>query len=315
MAEKNKALFDELARLQSEQRNPATENIDLADSLEIVQLLSVEDQKVAHAVAACHADIAKAIDYVTQAFRTGGRLIYVGAGTSGRLGVLDAAECPPTFGAPPSQVQGIIAGGDAAMFVAQEGAEDSLEHGQDAIIQMDVSARDVVCGLAASGRTPFVHGALREAQKRGAVTMFIVCVPKSQLKLASEPEVIIAADVGPEAIMGSTRLKSGTAQKMICNMITTGAFIRSGKIYKNVMVDLMATNQKLHERARRIVHLVTGLSYDDADSALKQADGNVKKAIFMHYCKMNADEADAELKTHQGFLRKALEAFHKTTKL
>ncbi len=308
MGNRDKALFDYLARLQSEQRNPDTNEIDLASAEDIVHLMNREDAKVAEVVAGASKEISKVIDQVAESFQNNGRLFYIGAGTSGRLGVLDASECPPTFGANPEMVQGHIAGGPQAMFVAQEGAEDSSEKGTELIQSLEITQDDFVCGLAASGRTPFVHGSLAEASKRGAGTAFIFCVPKVQVQMQIEPDYLISLPVGPEAIMGSTRLKSGTAQKMVCNMITTGAFIRGGKVYENVMVDLQITNQKLAERARRIVMMFTELSYDSASELLEKANNNVKKAIFMHFSGSDAETAEMTLVKHKGFLRAALES-------
>jgi N-acetylmuramic acid 6-phosphate etherase len=302
--ERNKDLFEQLQKLGTEQRNPRSMGIDLASAREIVDIINAEDQTVADAVATRSDEIAIAIDLVRDALATGGRLIYTGAGTSGRIGVVDASECPPTYGSEPSQVVGVIAGGRAAIFEAQEGSEDSSDDGADTMREMKVGPNDVVCGLAASGRTPYVHGTLEYARSVGAKTVFVCCVPAEQVKLPIEPDVMIDVVVGPEVIMGSTRMKSGTAQKMVCNMITTGAFIRMGKVYENVMIDLMLSNKKLQERSRRIVMLLTGLDYDQASDVLDQAGGHVKTAMVMALTGTDAASARELLKANDGFVRK-----------
>ncbi len=301
----NDSLFEQIKKLSTEQRNPATEEIDLADSLKIVELINHEDLKVAEAVGQKKKVIAEAIDVVTAQLRRGGRLLYFGAGTSGRLGVLDAAECPPTFGTSPDLVQGFIAGGMEAMFVAQEGAEDYEENGEKDVTLSGVNERDAVVGLAASGRTPYVHGALKSAGEKGAKTIFITTVPEEQLRLTAD--IIIDVPVGPEVIMGSTRMKSATAQKMILNMISTGSMIRLGKVYQNVMVDLMQTNQKLVERSKRIIMMFSGVSYEEAGELLMQAGGNVKTALIMAVCGENADRARELLRENDGFIRRVIE--------
>ncbi|MEX2603723.1 MAG: N-acetylmuramic acid 6-phosphate etherase, partial [Gracilimonas sp.] len=302
-----KILFDQLEKLATEGRNPHTEQIDLASAKEIARLINNEDKIVADRVENKIDVIAEVIDLVSDAFQIGGRLLYFGAGTSGRLGVLDAAECPPTFGTIPEQVQGFIAGGNEAMFVAQEGAEDSEEHGQNAIEMAKVSPPDVVCGLAASGRTPYVHGALKEAAMLGCKTILVTTVPANQIDI--EVDYLIDVPVGPEVIMGSTRMKSGTAQKMVLNMITTGAMIRQGKIYENVMVDLMLTNKKLEERAKRILMIFSNIDYDRADELLSQAGGHVKTALLMALGDLDTFQAKKLLRNHNGFVRKALLSF------
>lgn len=305
MGKKNQDLFDKLRKLDTEQRNPASMEIDLADAREIARLINDEDRKVADRVGTRLEPIARAIEMVKEALQRGGRLIYAGAGTSGRLGVLDAAECPPTFGTDPEQVVGLIAGGEAAMFVAQEGAEDFEENGADAMEEIDLTADDVVCGLAASGRTPYVHGALKEARNRGCPTIFVTTVPADQIDL--EVDVLIDVPVGPEVIMGSTRMKSATAQKMVLNMITTGAMIRQGKVYENVMVDLMLSNRKLEERAKRIIMMFSGLDYEEAGRILQEAGGHVKTALLMALGDLSRRRAAGLLEKHDGFIRKALE--------
>jgi N-acetylmuramic acid 6-phosphate etherase len=297
-------LFNQLNKLNTEQRNPDTLDIDLADALTIAKKINDEDKKVADAVSNRLPEIAQAIDWVAQSLAVGGRLLYFGAGTSGRLGVLDAAECPPTFGTQPEQVQGFIAGGEAAMFVAQERAEDSEELGAADLNKLAPNATDVICGIAASGRTPYVHGAIKRAREIGCKTIFVTTVPREQLNLISD--AIIDVPVGPEVIMGSTRMKSATAQKMILNMITTGAMIRQGKVYENVMVDLMLTNAKLVERAKRILMTFTSLDYISATQVLDAANGHVKTALVMALTNTNKEEAEAKLEANGGFIRKAL---------
>lgn len=296
-------LFHQLRKLDTEQRNAATQQIDLADASEIVRLINEEDKKVAFEVEKKLNEIAEAVELVHQSFKEGGRLIYAGAGTSGRLGVLDAAECPPTFGTDPEQVQGLIAGGRQAMFVAQEGAEDKESNGREAVEEINIGPDDVLCGLAASGRTPYVLGALKEARESGAFTIFVTTVPAAQSP--AEADIIIDIPVGPEVIMGSTRMKSATAQKMVLNMITTGAMIRQGKVYENVMVDLMQTNEKLKERAKRIIMMFADCTYDEAAETLQQAHGHVKTALLMKLAGISQKEAAAQLEKHNGLIRKA----------
>jgi N-acetylmuramic acid 6-phosphate etherase len=243
---------------------------------------------------------------VVATFREGGRLIYVGAGTSGRLGVLDASECPPTFGSDPEMVQGVMAGGYGALVRAVEGAEDREAEGEQAMRERHVGPKDTVIGLAASRRTPFVVAALRAARALGARTAYVTCTPRSEFKL--DVDVAICPEVGPEALMGSTRMKSGTAQKLVLNMITTAAFVRMGKIYENMMVDLMATSEKLVERSRRTVMTVTGVDYDTAADAIARAGKSVKTAIVMLKLDCSREEAEARLERADGFVRAAIEA-------
>ena len=275
----------------TERRNPRTANIDLASAIEIVDLMNAEDRTVADAVASQREQIAQVVSLTEDAFRRGGRLFYAGAGTSGRLGVLDASECPPTFGSDPEMVQGLIAGGFPAILRAQEGAEDSPAGGAAVMDEHDVGERDVVVGIAASGTTPYVHGALERARARGARTAIVACTPVSE-KLIATVDVAIIAIVGPEVVTGSTRLKAGTATKMILNMITTGAMIRIGKTYGNLMVDLKATNAKLKDRSERIVVEVCNVSREDARALLEAAGQRVKTAIVMQ--KLGVDRAGAE---------------------
>lgn len=305
MENKKQQLFSQLKDLDTEQRNANTREIDLADSLEIARLINAEDQKVALAVEKKLPDIAKAIDLIKQAFDNGGRLIYAGAGTSGRLGILDAVECPPTFGTDPHQVTGLVAGGKEAVFRSQERAEDYESNGRDALREINLTSEDIVCGLAASGRTPYVHGALKEAKETGCHTLFVTTVPASQITI--EVDVMIDIPVGPEVIMGSTRMKSGTAQKMVLNMLTTGAMIRKGKVYENVMVDLQLSNRKLEERSKRIVMMFTGVDYEQAGKWLEKAGGHVKTALVMNLAEMERSEAEQKLEEHDGFIRKILQ--------
>lgn len=301
---KDQSLFKQLETLLTEQRNPASSEIDLADSREIVSVINSEDKKVAHSVERRLDEIASAIDTIVRQLKKGGRLLYFGAGTSGRLGVLDASECPPTFGTNPDTVQGFIAGGKEAMFIAQEGAEDSEEEGKNEVEEVHVSAKDVVVGLAASGRTPYVHGAIKAAKDIGAPTIFVTTVSADQVDL--QVDHMIDIPVGPEVIMGSTRMKSATAQKMVLNMFTTGAMILLGKVYQNVMVDLQLTNKKLEERAKRIVMMLAKLTYDEAAGYLEKADYHVKTALLMALGNLDRNKATEELKRHNGFIRKAL---------
>ena len=298
-------LFNKLEKLATEQRNLDTLGIDVASPEEIVRLINQEDQKVAELVSKRLDVIAEAVEVISESFNLGGKLFYFGAGTSGRLGVVDASECPPTFGSPADQVQGFIAGGKDAMYTAQEGAEDLQENGEQEIQEKKIFPPDVVCGLAASGRTPYVIGVINEAKKRGCKTILVTTVPKEQLDV--EPDFIIDVPVGPEVVMGSTRMKSGTAQKMVLNMLTTGAMIRQGKVYENVMVDLQLTNKKLVERAKRIIMMFTDLTYDDATSYLEKADNHVKTAIVMAIGKVDANKAKEVLENNNGFIRTAIE--------
>ena len=297
--------FEEFARIATEQRNPRTRDLDTLDVPGILARLNAEDATVPAAVTRELPHVARAVELVVASFREGGRLFYVGAGTSGRLGVLDASECPPTFGSDPEQVQGIIAGGYGALVRAVEGAEDRAEEGAQAMVKCGVGPRDTVIGLAASRRTPFVVAALARARSLGARTAYVTCTPRSEFAL--EVDVAICPEVGPEAVMGSTRLKSGTAQKLVLNMITTTAFVRSGKVYENMMVDLMANSAKLVERSRRTVMTVTGCDYDAAARVIESAGESVKTAIVMLKLGCARDEAESRLRRVGGFVRAALE--------
>ncbi len=300
----DRSRFDEFARLATEQRNPRTRDLDTLDVPGILARISAEDRTVPEAVGREIPHIVAAVELVVASFRAGGRLIYVGAGTSGRLGVLDASECPPTFGSDPRMVQGIIAGGAPALVRAVEGAEDRAEDGERAIEDLAVDARDTVIGLAASRRTPFVVAAIARARARGARTAYVTCTPRHEFAL--EVDVAICPEVGPEVVMGSTRMKAGTAQKLVLNMITTAAFVRMGKVHENMMVDLMANSRKLVERSRRTVMTVTGADYDAAARAIDAAGGSVKTAIVMVTCGSTRAEAEARLARADGFVRAAL---------
>ncbi|HET7240346.1 MAG TPA: N-acetylmuramic acid 6-phosphate etherase [Gemmatimonadales bacterium] len=289
------------ARL-TERRNPRSATIDTASSLEIVDLIGAEDAGVPAAVARARAEIARAIDLVEAAFRAGGRLIYVGAGTSGRLGVLDASECPPTFGTPPEMVVGVIAGGYPALVRSVEGAEDDVNAGLGEMDARKVGSDDVVVGIAASGTTPFVRAALSRAQTLGAGSVLVTCAEPPAL-LRETCDVCIVVKVGPEVVTGSTRMKAGTATKLVLNTLTTGAMIRIGKTYGNLMVDLRAWNDKLIDRSQRIVMETTGLPRDEARAVLDAAGGRVKTAIVMARRGVSGDEADRLLAEHQGRLR------------
>lgn len=297
-------LFRKLEHLLTEQRNPRSRFIDTSNSLEIVKIINEEDKFVAQCVEKRLPVIASAIDTIVEQLKIGGRLLYFGAGTSGRLGVLDAAECPPTFGTDPDTIRGYIAGGEKAMFVAQEGAEDKEENGIADLKRIHVDSKDVIVGLAASGRTPYVHGVLKEAKKLGCPTIMITTVSAEQVDL--EADFMIDVPVGPEVIMGSTRMKSATAQKMILNMLSTGAMIRLGKVYENVMVDLQLTNKKLEERAKKIVMMLANVSYDEAGEWLYKANSHVKTALVMAITGLSYEEAGIKLAENDGFIREAL---------
>ncbi|HEX5831266.1 MAG TPA: N-acetylmuramic acid 6-phosphate etherase [Gemmatimonadaceae bacterium] len=289
----------------TERRNPRSADVDLASPLEIVDLINAEDAGVAHAVATQRERIAEAVEVAEQTFRRGGRLFYVGAGTSGRLGVLDASECPPTFGTDPEMVQGIIAGGLPALTRAQEGAEDVAERGAQAMDEHGVRAGDFVVGIAASGTTPYVRASLERARALGARTAIVACSPPPPETLAVT-DIPIVALVGPEVVTGSTRLKAGTATKMILNTITTGAMIRLGKTYGNLMVDLRATNLKLEDRSERILMEVCGVDRAGARRLLNAANGRVKTAIVMHKLGLDQPAADAALERAGGVIRRVI---------
>jgi N-acetylmuramic acid 6-phosphate etherase len=289
----------------TEQRNPRTTRIDQLSTVEVVDLINAEDRMVAEAVREERQSIARAVDLVTATFRDGGRLFYIGAGTSGRLGVLDATEMPPTYGTDPDMVQGIIAGGFDALLRAQEGAEDSRAQGARDLEARGVRAGDFVLGIATSGTTPYVHGALARARELDARTGFLLCTHPSQALLDTH-DVVIAPLVGPEVITGSTRMKAGTATKMVLNTITTGAMVRLGKVFGNLMVDLQVTCEKLRDRGQRILMETLGLDPKAAESLLERAGGHVKTAIVMGRLQIDADEARARLREHGGVLARVV---------
>jgi N-acetylmuramic acid 6-phosphate etherase len=289
----------------TEQRNPKTQSIDVAATLEIVELINAEDARVAPAVRAVGAELARAIDLVVATFQRGGRLIYVGAGTSGRLGVLDASECPPTFGTPPEMVVGVIAGGYGALVKSSEGAEDDVNAGMAAMDQARVAAPDFVLGIAASGTTPFVRAALSRAQTIGATTGLVSCSDPPQV-LRETCDVLILPKVGPEALTGSTRMKAGTATKLVLNTISTAAMIRLGRAYGNLMVDLIALSDKLRDRGERIVMECGGVDRAAARAAIEAAGGSVKVAIVMVRKRVGKAEAERVLAAAGGFVRRAV---------
>jgi N-acetylmuramic acid 6-phosphate etherase len=289
----------------TERRNPRTVGLDVASPLEIVDLLNAEDRRVPEAVHAARVEIAAAIELVVAAFRQGGRLVYVGAGTSGRLGVLDASECPPTFGTPPDMVVGLIAGGDSSLTRSQEGAEDDEAAGAQAVEERVVGARDVVVGIAASGTTPFVRAALHRARQLGARAVLVTCAdPPADLVRTCDQ--VIAVRVGPEAVTGSTRLKAGTATKLVLNTLTTGAMVRLGKTYGNLMVDLQALSAKLHDRGERIVMEVCGVDRARARGVMDAADGSVKLAIVMARRGVDVAQARRLLEAAGGIIRRVI---------
>lgn len=304
-------VFQELAHLTTEARNPDSTDLDRMSVREILELINREDAKVASLVGAEIPHIEQAVDLVVTAFRSGGRLIYVGAGTSGRLGVLDAAECPPTFGSDPAMVRGMMAGGTGALVQAVEGAEDDTGAAVRGIQELQVTERDVVAGIAASRRTPYVLTAVAEARRRGAKTVYITMNPRDSIDF--EVDVAICPVVGPEVLMGSTRMKSAVAQKMTLTMITTAAFVRMGKTYENMMVDLMATSAKLRERGKKVVMTVTGVDYDQAAEALERAGGSVKLAVTMIHTGLPEAETRELLEKADGFVRRAIEIHGKGT--
>jgi len=305
MSKTSKELFEEIAKLTTEQRNPKSMDIDARSTAEILKIINDEDKTVPLAVEAELPYIEQAVEIIVKALKNGGRLLYFGAGTSGRLGVVDASECPPTFGTPYGMIEGYIAGGREAMFRAQEGAEDFEENGAKDVLSANVTDKDVVCGIAASRRTPYVVGAVKKAKELGAKTLYITCNPRANFDL-DFVDVAICPYVGPEVVMGSTRMKSGTAQKLVLNMLTTTSMIRMGKVYENMMIDLQMTNKKLVERSKRIVMTITGLSYEEAGKYLNEAGGHVKTALVMIKAGVSADEARKRLEKADGFVRQAI---------
>ena len=297
-------LLQTLSTLITEQRNPNSMNVDSLSALEIVQLMNDEDKQVPLAIEKCLPQIAQAVERIVAAFQQGGRLVYIGAGTSGRLGVLDASECPPTFGVSPEMVKGIIAGGERALRHPIEGAEDSKTHAVVDLQTIQFSSKDVLVGIAASGRTPYVIGALEYAKSLGSVTVSIASNPNSAM--ANIVDIAIDTVVGPEVLTGSSRLKSGTAQKLVLNMLTTASMILMGKCYQNLMVDVQASNEKLKARAIRIVMQATDCDKALAEETLKQADQNAKLAIMMILSGLDRAQAEALLEKHHGKLQLAL---------
>ena len=297
-------LLQTLSTLITEQRNPNSMHVDSLSALDIVQLMNDEDKQVPLAIEKCLPQIAQAVECIVAAFQQGGRLVYIGAGTSGRLGVLDASECPPTFGVSPEMVKGIIAGGERALRHPIEGAEDSKAQAVVDLQTIQFSSKDVLVGIAASGRTPYVIGALEYAKSLGSVTVSIASNPNSAM--ANIVDIAIDTVVGPEVLTGSSRLKSGTAQKLVLNMLTTASMILMGKCYQNLMVDVQASNEKLKARAIRIVMQATDCDKALAEETLKQADQNAKLAIMMILSGLDRAQAEALLEKHQGKLQLAL---------
>ncbi|PJG83260.1 N-acetylmuramic acid 6-phosphate etherase [Caviibacterium pharyngocola] len=302
MTEKN--LLNTLAQLITEQRNPASMNLDGLSALEILRLMNDEDKQVPYAVERCLPQIAQVVEKIVAAFRQGGRLVYIGAGTSGRLGVLDASECPPTFGVSGEMVKGIIAGGERALRHPVEGAEDNAAAGKEDLQHIDFSAKDVLVGIAASGRTPYVLGALNYANELGATTVALVSNPQSAM--AQTAQIAIETIVGAEVLTGSSRLKSGTAQKLVLNLLTTASMVLMGKCYQNLMVDVQASNEKLVARAVRIVMQATDCSRETAQETLKLADNHAKVAILMILAGCDRQSAVDLLHKNQGSLRRVL---------
>ncbi|WP_224095293.1 N-acetylmuramic acid 6-phosphate etherase [Nostoc sp. MS1] len=301
------ANLQERGHLLTEQVNPLSLNLDQLSALELVELFNNEDQKAVAAVAAAKAEIAEAIERTADRLRQGGRLFYIGAGTSGRLGVLDAAECPPTFCTPPELVQGIIAGGAGALIRSSEDLEDRAEDGDAAIAQRHITQLDVVVGITAGGTTPFVHGAINAARQRGALTIFIACVPVEQVDFTADIDIRLLT--GPEILAGSTRLKAGTVTKLTLNILSTGVMVKLGKVYGNRMVDVAVTNQKLRDRALRILQDLTGLSREAAGYLLERSGKWVKLALVMHWTGLDKDAGNQLLSDHQGNLREAVASY------
>ena len=299
-----KAIFRELGKLVTEQRNPRSKNLDKLSTSQILKLMNREDRRVPIAVGREIPKISRAVDLIVERLARGGRLIYVGAGTSGRLGVLDAAECPPTFGTPRTLVQGVIAGGRRALVRSIEGAEDDARAAQAALRKRRVSKKDIVVGIMASRRTPYAIGALEYGRKVGAATIAVTANPGGGVPLRCD--VVIAPRVGPEVVTGSTRLKAGTAQKLVLNMLTTGAMVRLGKVYENLMVDLRTASRKLEERTKRVFMNATGAKYEETGPWLKRAGGSLKVAIVMRRAGVTRAEAMRRLKEAQGWVREAI---------
>jgi N-acetylmuramic acid 6-phosphate etherase len=300
----SKTLSDALAKLLTEQRNPVTMDLDRLTTEGVLRLINAQDKLVPLAVEREIPYIAQAVELVVASLHRGGRLIYVGAGTSGRLGVVDASECPPTFGTDPAMVVGVMAGGQAAMFRSQEGAEDNPQQAAKDMDALGVNDKDTVCGIAASRRTPYVVGAVARARELGAKTIYVTTNPRAEFDILVD--VAICPEVGPEVLMGSTRMKSGTAQKLVLNMLTTTAMVKLGKVYENMMVDLQLTNQKLVERSKRIIGMATGADYETAAKYLERAGGHVKSAIVMIAAQVDLAEAQRRIEVSGGFVREAI---------
>ena len=296
--------MEQRGHLLTEQINPNSHNLDQLSSLELVELFNQEDRQTIEAIAQARLPLAKAIDLSTEALRQGGRLFYVGAGTSGRLGVLDAAECPPTFCTPPELVQGIIAGGAGALVRSSEDLEDRVEDGAAEIARRQITNLDLVVGISAGGTTPFVHGAIEAARERGATTIYLSCVPVEQVSIKADLDIRLL--VGPEVLAGSTRLKAGTVTKMALNILSTGVMVRLGKVYGNRMVDVAVTNHKLRDRALRILQDLTHLERREAEHLLNQSGRQVKLALLMHWRSLDSLGGDRLLQKHEGNLRAAL---------
>lgn len=303
-APRGRAVFDELLGLVTEKPNPSSKNIHLLSTAEILRLINAQDALVAGAVAREIKYVAEAVEMAVNTFKNGGRMFYIGAGTSGRLGVLDAAECPPTFGTDPKMIRGIIAGGRASLVRSREGVEDDIESAIRDIRKNGIGRKDLVIGITASRRTPYVLEGLKEAKKRRALTVFICCNPRKDIP--GKFDLAICPVVGPEIVAGSSRMKAGTAQKMILNMISTATMIRIGKIFGNRMVDLKATSEKLKERSKRVIMETCHIDYGEADRALKRSGGSVKTAIVMLKSGLSKKEAEARLKKADGIIHKAL---------
>ncbi|MGH7572596.1 MAG: N-acetylmuramic acid 6-phosphate etherase [Gemmatimonadota bacterium] len=293
------------SHLLTEKINPRTTDLDTLETRQILERIHAEDGRALEAVGEVLDEVSRGVEMVVEAFRSGGRLLYVGAGTSGRLGVLDASECPPTFGTDPDMVQGIIAGGQDALVRAIEGAEDEPADGAAAVARRDAGPSDVILGIAAGSTTPYVIGALQEAVRRGARTVLLACVPVEDIEIASEVDLVIAPLTGPEVVAGSTRMKAGTATKLVLNMITTTAMVRLGKTYGNLMVDLRIGSEKLVDRGRRIVRDLLGVSDPEAERLLEAAGGSVKTALVMGRKRVDRAEAERLLDAAGGFLRQA----------
>ncbi|WP_436373587.1 N-acetylmuramic acid 6-phosphate etherase [Cytobacillus sp. BC1816] len=297
-----------ITKLNTEQRNPKTMEIDLMTTEEIITIINQEDTIVPNAIAREIPHIVNVVDEITDSFKKGGRLIYVGAGTSGRLGIIDASECPPTYGTDPEMVVGIIAGGKEAMTEAVEGAEDDSEQGRQDVADIQLSDKDVLVGIAASGRTPYTIGALQYGNEVGAVTVAVACTKDSEMGRVAK--YTIAPITGPEVVTGSTRMKAGTAQKLVLNMLTTASMIKLGKVYGNLMVDVQMTNEKLFKRAENIVKMATGASDEEAQGALKDQNHNTKAAILQILTGLKGEAAAWLLKKHNGYLREAIAEYH-----